>query len=153
MEDIKSLARQQYAQHERLSVLFHSYTRWKFEMKNCSVVMKSKKGIWTSPDMYTHVNGYKFNIIIVIGSSGIWAEIDGVSGEFDSLLTWPAQAKFTLQLISHNNSDITVSPPMATWMKTDSSICITSFFLVEHCKLHDFLYKDTLKFIVDVLLP
>ena len=123
-------------------------------MKNCSVVMKSKKGTWTSPDMYTHVNGYKFKIIIFIVSSGIWAEIDGVSGEFDSLLTWPAQAKFTLQIISHNNSDVATSPPMTTWLKTINLFIINqNLYLVHHSRIHNFLYNDTLKFIVDVLLP
>ena len=163
MEDIKSIARQQketekkyIAQHEaveRLSVLFHSYTRWKFEMKDFSVVVKSKDKIWISPAMYTHVNGYKVIIQIHTISSVVSVLISGVPGEFDSLLDWPAKAKFTLQLVSHNNSDITVSPPMAKWMKTDSSIYITYFFLVDHCKLYNFLYNDTLKFIVDVLLP
>ena len=154
MEDIKSIERQQKETDEaveRLSGLFHSYTRWKFEMKDFS---RSKDKIWESPAMYTHANGYKLIIQIHTTSREVCVQITGVPGEFDSLLDWPAKAKFTLQLVSHNNSDITVSPPMAKWINpVNSPTFITYFFLVEHCELYNFLYNDMLKFMVDVLLP
>ena len=164
MEDIKSIARQQQETERKVLFLINGVAqyeavdyghtaRWKFEMKNCSIVMKYKNGRWTSPAMYTHANGYKFNIVIVISITSIWAGIDGVPGEFDSLLEWPARAKFTLQLVSHNKSNVTVSSPMTTWLKTNSFAQICHFYLVRQTRARDFLYNDTLKFMVNVLLP
>ena len=66
MEDIKSIARQQQETErmfQQINFLIkgiaqpeavdfgHSYARWKFEMKDCSIVMKSKNGRWISPAM------------------------------------------------------------------------------------------------------
>lgn len=63
---------------------------------------------WKSPDMYTHFCGYKFYIDVT--SEGIddtqpWTRatisICALNGEFDSQLSWPVRAEFSIELINH----------------------------------------------------
>ena len=158
--------------HKRNEVLFSEYhnNRWMFDMKNFSVKLKEVKlkevklkedKSWDSPAMYTHMLGYKFIFRIYpcglsYSSSDVDVQIFGVPGEFDGLLKWPAEARFNLQLVGRNGTNATGSSFMKTWEKPSAysnSLIGYIFDIVFHSEVQNFLYNDTLQFMVDVVLP
>ena len=84
------------------------YLNRRFEMKNFSrEKAKDKFSDWKSPAMYTHVCGYKFCIGVdangcrgVGHGNSIWMDLWSMPGEYDDQLKWPANAKFTIELIN-----------------------------------------------------
>ena len=73
-----------------------------FTLDNFSKLKAGGK-TWTSPDLYTHEQGYKIHVKVnPDGVSyvhiGVWAK----PGEHDAQLEWPARASFTIQLLNQH---------------------------------------------------
>ena len=69
--------------------------------------LKADGKTWTSPDFYTHEQGYKIYVMVdpdycghVVSGVGlrVWAK----PGEHDAWLKWPARASFTIQLLNQH---------------------------------------------------
>ena len=134
------------------------YFNRRFEMKNFShEKAKNKCDDWKSPVMYTHVCGYKFCIGVDANGGGyghgksIWVDLFSMSGEYDDQLKWPANAKFTVELINQKGGENTSHSMTLKWKKTTTKYnrvyYIHNSFL-EHSKLNSFLKNDTLYFYV-----
>ena len=140
------------------------YARIEFDMKNVS--KEIAKGIvddWKSPAMYTHEYGYKFCIgVDADGYAGgygnaMCVEVWAMPGEFDDQLKWPANAKFTIQLINQEEGEnATCTTEVVEWCQPiNECFRIESFNrikvgycngFIEHSQLDDFLDDDTLHF-------
>ena len=73
-----------------------------FTLDNFSKLKAGGK-TWTSPDMYTHEQGYKIHVKVYPDHHGnvsvcVWAK----PGEHDARLKWPARASFTIQLLNQH---------------------------------------------------
>ncbi len=70
-------------------------------------VKRSAGGVWTSPAMYTHVDGYKFefHINFLYRISIAHVQFQAIAGEFDGDLSWPAKVHFSTQLINPDSMD------------------------------------------------
>lgn len=146
-----------------------------FVMENFSE--EKKKDLhndWKSPSMYTHQHGYKFCIGIDPNgwqsSQNIGVNVDlwAMPGDYDDQLEWPAEVKFTVELVNHftkgKNRSVEVTHK---WNKPD----VLTFFVgsfepnphnpktmkifIEHGELEynpdaktHFLWKDALYFII-----
>ena len=133
----------------------------KFEMKNFSGERAKKQQFdWKSPDMYTHVCGYKFCIIVRangfrrgLGKS-VYVVAGSMSGDYDDVLKWPVQVKITLQLINHQGGENACDSATFTWKKPTSEYGIVYGFyrsghgFLDHSELNSFLKDDTLYFFV-----
>ena len=130
------------------------YTRKEFDMKNFSKEKaKNAAHDWKSPAMYTHEYGYKFCIGVDANGYGdaMRVEVWAMPGEFDDQLKWPANAKFTIQLINQGEGEnATCTTEVAEWDQPIKNECIESFdrgnYFIEHSQLGDFLVYDTLYF-------
>ena len=141
-----------------------------FEVRNFSKEKeKDKPRDWKSPSMYTHMCGYKFCIGMDANGRGgshgeaIYAELYVMPGEYDSLLKWPAKASFTLELINQRGGkNVKYNTAMKKWEKPELTYkCLSvfpftevnsSYCFMEHSKLNEFLFNDTLKFCTNVTL-
>ena len=134
-----------------------------FEMTNFSAEKaKNKTSDWKSPDMYTHVCGYKF--CIGVDANGYYfgrrnavnVDVWDIPGEYDDQLKWPAKAKFTIELINQQGREnATYTTDTITWQRPVTAgrlgvfrrIKIGYYYdFIEHSKLGDFLVNDTLHF-------
>ena len=130
----------------------------RFEMMNFShEKAKDKQSDWKSPAMYTHMCGYKFCIGVDANGCGdghgkaIWMDLYSMPGKYDNHLKWPANAKFTVELINQTGGENVRHSRTLDWKKTTeeyervSDLC--QCFL-EHSKLGSFVKNDTLYFFV-----
>ena len=139
----------------KLSMMPRIYFDRRFEMKNFShEKAKDKHGDWRSPAMYTHVCGYKFCIGVDANGSGagygksIYVDLWSIAGEYDDQLKWPANAKFTVELINQKGGENIRHSSTLNWKKHYKYVgCIHQSFL-EHSKLNSFLNNDALYFCV-----
>ena len=135
----------------------------RFAMENFSLEkVKDKVGDWKSPAMYTHVCGYKFCIGInanghgLIRGKAMSVVLYAMQGEHDHLLKWPARVSFTLELLhQHGGQNIMHTLTKVQWQKSTSPYTHINSFpqggpwrsaFLEHSKLADFLYNDSLYF-------
>ena len=73
-----------------------------FTLDNFSKLKAGGK-TWTSPDMYTHKQGYKIHVIVhpdYCGDVGVY--VRAKPGEHDAELEWPSRASFTIQLLNQH---------------------------------------------------
>ena len=134
------------------------YFNRRFEMKNFShEKAKDKTDDWKSPAMYTHVCGYKFCIGVDanggLGGRGksIGVDVWSMPGEYDDQLKWPANAKFTVELINQTGGENVRYSTPANWKKPTEKYNGVPFsyqYFLEHYKLNSFLKYDTLYFYV-----
>ena len=131
----------------------------RFDMKNFSrEKAKDKECDWKSPAMYTHVCGYKFCIGVDANGFGadghgksIWMDLYSMSGEYDDQLKWPANAKFTVELINQTGGENVRYSRTLDWEKPTGKYKRVSYIsqsFLEHSKLNSFLKNDTLYFYV-----
>ena len=135
-----------------------------FEMKNFSIE-KAKGGNWTSPAMYTHVCGYRFFLRIYPNGrdtkhKGVDVALVVIPGQFDDLLSWPAEALFTF-LVHQFHYLLESFRYRVTWNKPENLENVVSFLTTDYggsevffhpSKVQYFLLNDTLKFEVLVQL-
>ena len=134
------------------------YLNRRFEMMNFSrEKAKDKESDWKSPAMYTHVCGYKFCIGVdangYLSGHGKYIRMDlwSMSGEYDNQLKWPANAKFTIELINQTGGENVRQSRTLNWEKPTGKYKIVSSSsrnFLEHSKLNSFLKNDTLNFYV-----
>ncbi len=87
-----------------------------FKLNNFANEKKYGDGVWKSPLMYTHAEGYKF--CVGIESDGVDFQLLAVKGEYDDQLEWPAKARFTIELTNHYpNGHNKIVAPTVTWAK------------------------------------
>ena len=118
---------------------------------------------WISPDMYTHVCGYKFFLGIYCAGrdqrKDVEVELVVGPGEFDDLLSWPAKANFSLEVSYSQGGTKTFRYNKLKWnkpkdlqpvrfLKTTYHGGSKVFFY--HSKVQYFLLNDTLNFRVHV---
>ena len=142
----------------KLSMLPRVYFDRRFEMKNFShEKAKDKPSDWKSPAMYTHVCGYKFCIGVDANGSGsgcgksITVDLWSMPGEYDDQLKWPANAKFTVELINQKGEENVRHSKTLYWNKPTTQYKYVSYIhpsFPEHSKLNSFLNNDTLYFCV-----
>ena len=96
-----------------------------FTLDNFSKLKAGGK-TWTSPDVYTHEQGYKIHVTVIPDFRGDFFFGDGVGmhvyakpGEYDARLKWPARASFTIQLLNQHrdHAHITRENPVKEWGK------------------------------------
>ena len=137
-----------------------------FKMKNFSIEKaKSKVSDWKSPTMYTHLGGYKFCVGVdangYLGGRGKSVNMDmwTIPGEYDDQLTWPASARFTIELINQKGGEnASYTTVRKTWLKPSKCSELVRLrriarggswvAFIEHSQLEDFLNNDTLHFVV-----
>ena len=135
-----------------------------FEMNNFSAEKtKDKNDDWKSPAMYTHMCGYKFCIGVDANGFGsghgkaIVIEVWVMPGEYDDILKWPAKAKFTVKLLNQQGGrNASGTSDERTWSQPrtitrECWICrdeCNRFGFIEHSKLKNFLFNNTLYFSV-----
>ena len=131
------------------------YFNRRFEMKYFSrEKAKDKCNDWKSPAMYTHVCGYKFCIGVNANGYGdghgnsIYVDLWSMPGEYDDQLKWPANAKFTVELINQRGGENVRYSRTLDWKKPTGKYNRVSYILsfLEHTKLNSFLKNDTLYF-------
>ena len=117
-----------------------------FEMENYSKNIKTKR--WKSPAMYTHACGYKFRVGVSISrANNLCVALFSVPGEFDGQLNWPANTKFTIELVNQQRGKNAVCTDNTSWAKsTHESLITYGLSLVDISRLDDFLVNDTLYF-------
>ena len=130
----------------------------KFEMKNFSQEKaKDKPNDWFSPAMYTHVCGYKFCIGVDANGYDLGRGVSvgialySMPGEYDDQLKWPANAKFTIQLINQQGGENISLTGIWKWKKPIKNNFLDYFPLVFHYKICSFLDNDTLYFYISVV--
>ena len=124
-------------------------------------IEQEKGSVSNSPFMYTHSCGYKFFLRIYNIESvryGVDVALYAAPGEFDDVLQWPARVTFTVELISAQGSTVTHE---IDWEKPEDDRHLTFFrsvkcggfgFFICYSTLQKILLKDTLNFIVHVML-
>ena len=135
-------------------------------MKNFSKEKaKDKLDDWKSPAMYTHVFGYKFCIGVDANGhvrgrgKSIILSVWSIPGEYDDQLIWPARAKFTIELINQQGGENAFhTTKEMTWEQPEQGslqlFCFSrvgssqTCYFIEHSKLDDFHFNDTLHFCV-----
>ena len=136
-----------------------------FEMKNFSSE-KVKGGYWTSQAMYTHVCGYRFFLRVYPNGrntthEGVDVALVVTPGQFDDLLSWPAQALFTFLVCDWQHFSISFRYRNVTWNKPENLENLVLFLTTDYggsevffypSKVQYFLLNDTLKFKVRVHL-
>ena len=131
------------------------YLNRRFEMMNFSrEKAKDNPCDWKSPAMYTHVCGYKFCIGVDANGYGpghgkyICMDFFSMSGEYDDQLKWPANAKFTVELINQKGGENVRHSRTMNWKKHHNYAGFIHQSFVEHSKLSSFLNNNTLYFYV-----
>jgi len=77
--------------------------------------------------MYTHTRGYKFCIGVDANGSGmsrgesIIVDLWAMPGEYDHQLEWPAEVKFTIELINQQSEQNALNSSLAKWNKPTCS--------------------------------
>ena len=143
----------------KLSIMSSTiYLNRRFEMKNFSrEKAKDKYSDWKSPAMYTHVCGYKFCIGVdangCLGGHGKAIRVDlwSMSGEYDDQLKWPANAKFTVELINQTGGENGRHSKTLDWKKPSAKCYYVNHIhrsFLDHSKLNSFLKNDTLYFYI-----
>ena len=156
---LKEVADKSVQNEGKLSMMSSTILNRRFEMKNFShEKAKDKLGDWKSPAMYTHVCGYKFcigvdaNVWYLFGSGkSITVDLWSMSGEYDDQLKWPANAKFTVELINQTGGENVRHSMTLNWEKPTrkyNRVSVSSRYFLEHSKLNSFLKNDTLYFYV-----
>ena len=140
----------------------HSYN---FTLENFTEV-KRRGRYWKSPPMYTHAEGYRFQVHIDTNYYGrkLQVEIWGTEGEYDDKLTWPFRGDFTILLINHcpggNDWVMKISKSWNRPGVVDHSFRSFAYTCIEHeilrydegCKIH-YLKNNSLQFrISDITL-
>ena len=156
---LKEVADKSIQNEGKLSMMSSTiYFNRRFEMKNFSrEKAKDKEDDWKSPPMYTHVCGYKFCIGVDANGcddgrgKSIYVDLWPTPGEYDDQLKWPANAKFTVELINQTGGENVRHSKTLDWKKPTTKYTFvhpihTSF--LEHSKLNSFLKNDTLYFYV-----
>ena len=73
-----------------------------FTLDNFSKLKAGRKS-WTSPDMYTHEQGYKIHVTVDPDlRRGVCVAVYAKPGEHDARLKWPARVSFTMQLLNQH---------------------------------------------------
>ena len=142
----------------KLSKMSSMILNRRFEMKNFSrEKAKDMSCDWKSPAMYTHVCGYKFCIGVDANGCGdgrgksVWMDVYSMPGEYDDQLKWPANAKFTVELINQTGGENVRHSKTLDWKKPTKEYNHASTIhqcFPEHSKLNSFLKNDTLYFYV-----
>ena len=78
--------------------------------------LKADKKTWTSPDMYTHEQGYKVHVTVNPDYNSsvsvcVWAK----PGEHDARLKWLARASFTIQLLNQHRDHTHLTEESGVW--------------------------------------
>ena len=136
----------------------------RFEMENFSLEkVKDVFNDWKSPAMYTHMCGYKFCIGIAANVRGathgkaMSVYLYAMQGEYEQQLKWPARVSFTFELLHrHGGLNIMHTHTEKQWQKPTRPCTAINYFariqvgncwaFLEHSKLADFLYNDSLYF-------
>ena len=100
---------------------------------------KAARKIWTSPDLYTHEQGYKIHVMVYpdYGDSvgvRVWAK----PGEHDARLKWPARASFTMQLLNQHrdHTHLTEETGVVVWGRPTGDKCIIVWWsFISHADL------------------
>ena len=134
------------------------YSNQRFEMKNFShEKAKDKLNDWKSPAMYTHVCGYNFCMGVDANGYGnergksIGVNLWSMPGEYDNQLKWPANAKFTVEVINQTGGENVRYSRTLNWKKPTEKykgVYYSYRYFLEHSKLNSFLKNDTLYFYV-----
>ena len=147
---IESLEQSLYAAGLKHSFVMTDFTKEK---------LKDKPGDWKSPAMYTLAGGYKFCIGVDANGSGvdrgksISVEMWAMPGKYDDLLKWPAQVKFTIEVINQCGGQNVKSQSLCRWDKPTNiklgSLFYAIFphiFILKHLDIHSYLTEDSLHF-------
>ena len=136
--------------------------------------LKDEPGDWKSPPMYTHTGGYKFCIGVDANGSGvdhgksISVEMWAMPGKYDSLLKWPAQVNFTLEIINQCSGPNVISQSLCRWDKQNNYKLVSTFSggityftlaifappyvsILKHSDIHSYLTEDTLHFKISLI--
>ena len=105
-----------------------------FTLDNFSKLKAGGK-TWTSPDMYTHEQGYKINVIVhpdYCGSVSVY--VRAKPGEHDAELEWPARASFTIQLLNQHrdHAHYTTESRVKEWGRPTGDKRITWEYFISH---------------------
>ena len=119
-----------------------------------------------SPDMYTHLLGYKFCIAVYAGGvstskgKSVSACIHVKNGEYDDNLDWPANAVFSIEVVNQKNGankkvttrklhwNIPSGMQYLEWFTVGSSY--SSFDLIQHQHISEYLTIDSFVCKIDV---
>ena len=154
---LKEVADKSVLNEAKLSKMFSTMNR-RFEMINFShEKARNKTCDWKSPAMYTHVCGYKFCFGVAANGYGLGrgnylgVTLYTMSGEYDDDLQWPANAKFTIELINQHGGENARHSQTWRWDKPNAKYFIGWFCRIgreslQHCELKSFLKSDTLYF-------
>ena len=159
---LKEVADKSVQNEGKLSMMPSTILNRRFEMKNFSrEKAKDEESDWKSPAMYTHVCGYKFCIGVNANGGGyfafagygnsIYVDLWSMPGEYDDRLKWPANAKFTVELINQTGGENVRHSRTLDWTKPTGKYSRVSNIhqsFLEHSKLNSFLKNDTLYFYV-----
>ena len=121
---------------------------------------KNESSTWRSPNMYTHLCGYKFFFKIWANGYGgghgkaVCVSLCATPGDFDSRLKWPVKVKITLELINqHGGDNLVAEKDEVSWHKSVMSSVVTfignknySGYYFNHSELNNYLVNDTLCF-------
>ena len=152
---LKEVADKSVQNEGKLSMIPSMILNRRFEIKNFSREI-AKHSDWKSPAMYTHVYGYKFCIGVEAHGSGsvgygksIWVDLWSMPGEYDDQLKWPANAKFTVELIDQNGPMNVRHSKTLNWKKTTRKYNLVSTIhpsFLERFIPTSFIKNDTLYF-------
>ena len=132
----------------------------RFVMANFSKLKKEK--VWRSPDMYSRMCGYKFNVVVypsgcrVIHKTHLCMELAAVDGEFDDQLIYPVTAHITIELLNREGGSKAlhkirkcwkISHGLETFREFLNKTCDLSlpFDEVKHLLLNDALEFNVLR--------
>ena len=132
----------------------------RFEMKNFSKEKaKDNPDDWKSPDMYTHVFGYKFCIGVDANGSGtasghgLCVDLWAMSGEYDDQLKWPILIKLTTELVNQEGGKNACYTTTGCLYKPTKKYCRIGWMtrtaygcFVVNTEINKFLNNDTLYF-------
>ena len=125
---------------------------------------KNESSTWSSPEMYTHLRGYKFFFEIKANGVGagwggaVYVDLCSTPGDFDRELKWPANVKIKLEVISQHGGNDLVAQKGVSWHTCGESTyignnyyprcsgCPGYYHLMSHHELRDYLLNDTLHF-------
>ena len=103
----------------------------------------------------THVCGYKFCIGVAANAyeygfgNAVGIRLVSMPGEYDDQLKWPANAKFTIELINQQGGEnISLTGIIWKWEKPIKNIRLNFFHIVTHHDVYRFLDNDTLYFYI-----
>ena len=97
--------------------------------------LKADRKTWTSPDLYTHEQGYKISVKVYPDhGSGVSVYVWAKPGEHDARLKWPARASFTIQLLNQHrdHAHLTRESRVMQWEKPTGDKCTTAWRPLHH---------------------